>query len=155
MFICLLTFGGLAVITGIIGIILSLRSNTALITVFGVLALLISAGFITLGTIMVLFNQNGKVFLEDYCDREDVDATNALADIAADMNAITKLTNRYMCTTDCPCPASAEEFHTTTPDRNWSGDNSYDSFKKCYAHLQSQAQYEVRTIEPSILDMYE
>jgi hypothetical protein len=154
MFICLIVFGVLAVCTGVIGIVLSMKVGPKMIAFFAILSFFVSMAFIGIGAALLVFNAQAKQYLDDYCDGEDVDQTNPLAEIVGDADAITELINEYMCTSTCPCPASASQYYTNLEGRQWGGDVIYENFEDCYKNLLKTQEGNIKDIDSSILDMY-
>lgn len=162
MFMVLVIFGFLAVITGIIGVFLAWKPKIPLICVFAILSFSVAMAYIGVGAGLLVFNSQGKAYMDSYCNGDDVNPKNPLKEILENMDEMTDLINENMCTAKCPCPSSAAKYYKELNDgieRQWNSEEPmYETFKECYAKLKKdgeEANIEVTEINASILRLYE
>lgn len=137
MFISLIVFGIAGLFTGIVGICMAKRPGVKLIAFFALFSFFVSLAYIAIGAALIVFNIQAKQTIDDYCNGKDIDQfNNPLANIIGDADALTDLTNDYMCTSDCPCASSASKEYLTLSGRVWRTDNVVSTFKECYTLLR-------------------
>ena len=137
MFISLIVFGVAGLVTGIVGICMARKPGVKLIAFFALFSFFISLAYIAIGAALIVFNIQAKQTIDDYCDGKDIDQfNNPLANIIGDADALTDLTNDYMCTSDCPCASSASKEYLTLSGRVWRTDDVVSTFSECYERLR-------------------